>query len=677
MASDPNFFPLANLEFGQPDSVLLYYFALVPALGILAQWIAWRTRLPGILLLLLFGILLGQYTSPDDLLAYVTGADRAAGTRILFPIVSLSVAVILFEGGLSLRFGELREAGSAVLQLVTIGALLTMMMTTFAAWWLLDFSWQMSLLIGAIFVVTGPTVISPLLRQIRPTKRVDATLKWEGIVIDPIGAVMAVLVFEQFLASSADFTVLHAFWKLLQVLLSGLLTGGIGAWFLLQCFRRYWVPDYLQGVLALAVVLGLFSLSNFLAEESGLITVTVLGVILANQKKAVIKHVIELKEHLRTLLIGCLFILLGSRIEPSEVWGLGWQGLVFVAALILIIRPVSAFISLSGSQLTTKERLFVGSLAPRGIVAAAVASVFALKLEGAALAGDAGDATSRMVALTFLTILSTVAVYGLAAGPMARFLNLAQPNPQGLLIAGADHWVRELAKVLHENQVPFLMLDTNYNKISAARMAGLPAECMNILSDHTLEEVNFGGIGRMLALTPNDEVNSLAVQEFRHEFGRAGVYQLSFKTRAAAEKRAMATHLQGRILFGEEWTFSELRNALDAGATFKATKLSDTFSYNDFFDRHGEASVLFFVLTENEVQINSADRKLNPKAGDTVIALVPPSSKSGGAAKSPKGKTASKEGSPAELGETSDPAQTDLPATGQLSAKPPSQSTPG
>src|SRR6056297_1772747 len=288
MANDPDVFPLASLEFGQPDSVLLYYFALVPALGIVAQWIAWRTRLPGILLLLLFGILLGQYTSPDDLLAYVTGADRAAGTRILFPLVSLSVAVILFEGGLSLRFGELREAGSAVLQLVTIGALVTMLMTTFAAWWLLDFSWQMSLLIGAIFVVTGPTVISPLLRQIRPTKRVDATLKWEGIVIDPIGAVMAVLVFEQFLASSADFTVMHAFLKLLQVLLSGLLTGGIGAWFLLQCFRRYWVPDYLQGVLALAVVLGLFSLSNFLAEESGLITVTVLGVILANQKKAVI-----------------------------------------------------------------------------------------------------------------------------------------------------------------------------------------------------------------------------------------------------------------------------------------------------------------------------------------------------------------------------------------------------
>jgi CPA1 family monovalent cation:H+ antiporter len=603
---------------------LLYYFALVPALGITAQWIAWRTRLPGILLLLLFGIGLGVvFGTPEEILTRFLGGAESAGTRLLFPLVSLSVAVILFEGGLSLRLGELREAGSAVLRLVTGAALMTWLLTAAAARLLLGFSEGMSLLIGAILVVTGPTVISPLLRQIRPSRRVESTLKWEGIVIDPIGAVLAVLVFEEFMAAEESGSSVGFLWTLVKTTLAGLLLGGIGAYFLMHSYRRYWVPDYLQGILALAVVLGLFSVSNYLAEESGLITVTILGVILANQKMAPIDHVIELKEHLRTLLIGCLFILLGSRIDPTDILDLGWGAVAFVLVLILLIRPLAVFVSLWGSQLTWKEKLFVGCLAPRGIVAAAVASVFALKLQGLSFGQPQDTVTSDLVSITFLAILSTVTVYGLAAGPMARLLQLAQPNPQGLLIAGADYWVRELAKVLHENNVPLLVVDTNYNKISAARMAGLPAECINILSDHALEEINFGGIGRMLALTPNDEVNSLAVQEFRHLFTRAGVYQLSFKSRATTDKRTLASHLRGRVLFGEEWTFSHIRETFEAGAVFKATKLSESFRYADFRKRYGETSALLFVVSDDGVHINAIDRKLSPKPGDVVIALVP------------------------------------------------------
>lgn len=619
--------------------MLLYYVALVPALGVAAQWIAWRLQLPGILLLLIFGIILGQFISPDDVIAGVTGGDASAGPRVLFPLVSLSVAVIMFEGSLTLRLGELREAGSAVLRLVTIGAVVTFVMTTLAAHWLLDFNWRVSLLIGSILVVTGPTVISPLLRHIRPTRRVSSTLKWEGIVIDPIGAVLAVLVFEELLLSPS-LNPMSATLSLGKTVLVGLALGAGGAAFLVQSIRRFWIPDYLQGILALAIALVTFCISNFLAEESGLITVTLLGIIVANQKQAVIEHLIEFKEHLRTLLIGCLFILLGSRIDPQALFDLGWPALGFVFFVIGVIRPASACASLAGTQLDWRERLFVCFLAPRGIVAAAVSSVFALKLEQLGEDSPMAASATDLGSATFLVILCTVTFYGLFSGPLARVLGLAVPNPQGLLFAGADHWVRELAKVLHENGFRVLLVDTNYNKISAARMAGLPAECLNVLSDQARVDINLGGIGRMLAVTANDEVNSLAVQEFRQLFESSGVFQLPFKSHAAADSRSPASHLQARVLFGSNWTFTRIRETVAAGAVFKATKLTDSFTYSDFLKRYGDEAVLMFVINENTLQVNTVDQKLNPEPGSTVVSLVP-------ALPIPPGHAASSEAKPA------------------------------
>ena len=347
-------------------------------LGITAQWLAWRTSLPGILLLLLFGVLLGLFIKPDALLAGITGGSLKAGPELLFPIVSLSVAVIMFEGGLSLKLSELKEAGSAALALCTVGALITWLGASTAAHLCLGFSWRVSFLLGAVLVVTGPTVIGPLLRQVRPSKRVAATLKWEGIVIDPIGAVLAVLVFEEALVHSGEASVGSAVTMLLQTAAIGTSLGVIGGFLLTQAFRRFWVPDHLHGVGALAVGLLLFAISNHFAHESGLIAVTVVGLWLANQHHFEIEHIVEFKENLRTLLIGCLFVVLGSRVDLAEIAELGMPGLGFLAVLILLVRPVSVFVSLLGSKLNYRERAFIAGLAPRGIVAAAVSSVFAL-----------------------------------------------------------------------------------------------------------------------------------------------------------------------------------------------------------------------------------------------------------------------------------------------------------
>lgn len=602
---------------------LLLYLALVPTLGVTAQWIACRTGLPGILVLLLFGITLGQFVYPDDYLVELTHGDELAGARLLFPIVSLSVAVIMFEGGLSLKLGELRESGAAALRLVTIGAAVTMVCTTIAAHMLLDFPWRLSLLLGAILVVTGPTVIGPMLRQVRPRRRVASTLKWEGIVIDPVGAVLAVLVFEQVLVHATDPSLSAVLRTLALTALTGTILGVAGGWLMSLAFRRYWVPDQLHGVAVLSLALLLFVASNYIAHESGLITVTVLGIWLANQEHAEIDHVIELKENLRTLLIGCLFIVLGSRVELGDVLAIGWPGLLFLLALILIVRPLSVFVALLGSPLTLREQTFVAGMAPRGIVAAAVSSVFALNL-----AQGATDVTfvgaEQLSTVTFLVIIGTVAVYGLTASPLAKLLGLADETSHGLLIAGGDAWVRDFATELKRHEVPVLIVDSNFNKVSQAKMAGLNAVCANILNEHARDELNLAGIGSLLAMTPNDEVNSLALRESRTVFDRQHLYQLTFRNQTGG-KRGLTKNLMGRELFGPQLTFSRIRDLHNAGASFKSTKLSESFSYQDFQAKNGGDSALLCVLSEEDrLAINTVDDPLTPVAGQTIVTLVAP-----------------------------------------------------
>lgn len=599
----------------------LLYLALVPALGVTAQWLAWRTRLPGILLLLLFGIGLGQFVQPDAFLSQLTGGDALAGPNLLFPLVSLSVAIIMFEGGLSLKLGELRESGTASLRLVTIGAVVALLGNSIAAHFVLGFQWRLSFLLGAILIVTGPTVIGPLLRQVRPSRRVASTLKWEGIVTDPIGAVLAVLVYEEVLVHESAPNFPSAMLALGETAAVGILLGcGAGA-LLTQAFRRYWIPDNLHGVAALALALLSFAISNLLAHESGLITVTVLGIWLTNQKRIDVLHIIELKENLRTLLIGCLFVILGSRVNLSDIAAVGLPGIGLVVVLVLVVRPLSVYISLLGSPLSLREQTFIAGLAPRGIVAAAVSSVFALSMESQPDLVLPGS--EQLATVTFLVIIGTVAVYGLAAEPLAKILHLAEQADNGVMIAGADDWVRDFAAELKAENIPVMLVDTNYNKISKAKMDGLRADCANILNEHAREDLDLTGLGRFLAMTPNDEVNSLALREYRQWFDSSRLYQLTYKSKNAAGRRGMSRNLIGRELFGEGLTFSEFAERYAAGAQFKATKLSETFTFDDFIATYGEETIVLCAIKEDRsVRINTIDDPLVPVSGQTLLAMV-------------------------------------------------------
>jgi len=432
---------------------LLTTLAGILVLGIGAQWLAWRLRIPSILLLLGSGFVVGPGLGWID-------PDRVFGS-LLLPVVSLSVGLILFEGGLSLRFRELRKTWGSLVGLLTVGVLVTWGLSAVTAAQILGMPSSLALLSGAILVVTGPTVIGPLLRHIRPTGRVGPVAKWEGIVIDPIGATLAVLVYEGLDAirraeyGSATLNVLEG---LGITLLAGGLVGAFCAGVLVFCLRRFWIPDYLQNPVALMLVVIALTAANALHHEAGLLAVTVMGVILANQRVVPMDRISEFKESLTILLISALFILLSARVRVEDLTALGWRGLVFALVMLLMVRPLAVWAATIGSQLTRAERLFLAWFAPRGIVAASVASVFALRL---------GDSGAVLVPATFLVIVATVAVYGLTAGPLARRLGLTPGDPQGLLIAGANGFARALASVLQREGFRVVLVDTRSSRENA------------------------------------------------------------------------------------------------------------------------------------------------------------------------------------------------------------------
>lgn len=578
-------------------------------LGVLAQWIAWRLKLPSILLLLMFGFAAGPATGfikPDLLFG-----------ESLFPLVSLFVALILFEGGLSLKIKELRATGNVVQRLISIGALVTWFLTSAGAVYILDMDLTTSVLLGAVTLVTGPTVVIPLLRLVRPKGRVASILKWEGILIDPIGAVLAVLVFEAIIAGRFHEVPWMAAAGILRTFLMGTLMGAAGAVAIILFLRHYLIPDSLQSPVTLMSVVGVFTASNYIQAESGLLAVTLMGIALTNQKFVDIKHIIEFKENLRVLLLAVLFITLSARLELSDFQGLGIKSIVFLAGLILVVRPLAVLSSTLGSNLGWRERVFTAFIAPRGIVAASVASVFALELSRAGYPG-----ANTLASVTFLIIIGTVIFYGLTATPLARALKLALPSPQGLLIIGAHPWTISIAKAVMDSGFKVIMVDTNWENITAARMAGIQTYFGSALSDTVLHDLDLEGIGRVLALTPNYSVNSLAVLRFNEVFDRAELYQLYPETRR--EKEPVSRHLHGRFLFGPNATFEELSIMFSSGATVKKTGFTEQFDYSSFREIHHNAIPIFLITEKAELQVITADKGPDPLPGQALLTVVRP-----------------------------------------------------
>jgi len=584
---------------------------LVLGAGLGAQWLAWRLRLPSILLLLLAGLLVGPvagWLDPDELLG-----------DLLFPFVSLAVAVILFEGGLSLRLSELRGSMGTLRLLILVGGGVSVLVTYLAGVGFLGLPSGPALLLGAVFVVTGPTVIVPLLRHVRPRGRVGALIKWEGIVNDPIGATMALLVFDVLLAGGPAEASGVAALVIARTLAIGLVLGLGAAWAMTHLYARHVVPDFLQNPAALTSVLVVFVTSNHLQEESGLLAVTVMGMALANQKRVVLHHVVEFKENLQMLLLASLFVLLGARIQPSDLELLGAGAFAFVAAMILVARPLGVLLSTIGSGLSWGERAFLAWMAPRGIVAMAVVSLFALRLE---LAGVEG--IEPLVPVTFLLVVVTVAVYGLTAGPLARRLGVAAEKSNGLLLVGASPMARELARALGELEVEVKLVDTNRRSVGIARLAGLDAVHADALADDLSEDLDLSGVGHVLALTRNDEVNTLIALRMATWFGRSNVYRLQPHRDGAVVGGEEGHRVHGvRRLLSPGVGYDELSDRIAEGAGIRRTKLGATFGIAEYTALHGDhATPLVLVQADGSVFPWTPEGPPAPKAGDMIVALV-------------------------------------------------------
>lgn len=583
----------------------LVQLAVIALFGLGMQLIAWHLRLPSILLLLLSGFLLGPVLGlihPDELLG-----------EALFPLVSLSVGIILFEGGLTLKFKELPTSGPVVTRLITAGALVTWVVASLGARLILGFDWPMAILTGAILIVTGPTVVGPLLRQIRPKGRTGAILKWEGILIDPVGAVLAVLVFEVIRLGGVSSIPGFVLLGLLRSLFVGLALGLLGAGILIVLMRRYLIPDYLQNGITLMLVLGFFALGDLLAPEGGLLTVTVMGIALANQPWVSVRKIVEFKENLQVLLIGFLFILLAGRVEIANLTQVGWGVGLFVVLLIVVARPLSVFVSTWRTPLTRSERAFLIWMAPRGIVAASVASVFAFELVELGVPG-----AELLVPVIFLVIVGTVIFYGLTSGPVARRLGLAEQNPQGALIIGAHPFAQQLAAELKEAGFRSVLVDSNYRNVALSRLHNLEAQYGNALAEEMLDEIDLGGLGRVLALTSNDEVNSLAMLHFPEVFSRSELYQLPTTTR-----NAPTAIMHGRTLFGPQVTHDFLVAEMESGATLKRTRLTSSFTFADYQAHYGERGIPLCLITDNDrLYFFTTDSRLTPKPGQSIVSLI-------------------------------------------------------
>ncbi|MDN6319421.1 MAG: sodium:proton antiporter [Marinobacter sp.] len=594
-----------------PASTVLI-LASIGVLSLSFQWLAWRMRVPAILFLLAGGILVGPvlgYLSPDDVFG-----------DLLFPMVSLAVAIILFEGSLTLRFDEIRGHGKMARHLIPVGSVVTGIIGTLAARWVLDISWAVALLFGAISIVTGPTVIAPLLRSVRPSAKLANVLRWEGIIIDPVGALLAVLVFEGIVSWGQGNVFGHSLYIFGKTLLIGFVIGALAGYLNGLVLRKHLMPQYLHNAATLTFMLGVYAFSNEMAHESGLLTVTVMGIWMANMKQVSVDSILEFKESLSVLLISALFIILAARVEFAAIADLGWGLAVVLAVLMLVARPLSVFLSAIGTDLNWREKLFLSWIAPRGIVAAAVSALFAFQLLNLGY-----ESAAALVPMVFMLIIATVTLQSLTARPIARLLKVTEPAEYGFLILGANPVARMIGQALKKHDVPVALADTNWENVRKARMDDLKVYFGNPISEHASSHLDLTGIGNLLVVSPYKHMNSLATYHFLDWFGDTSVYSLSEGDQDQKARHQTAGKIQmTRGLFAGV-SYAELASLASKGYSIKTTQLSEEFEYNDFLEKYqGQALVLFVFDSKSRINPVRSMDDLKPDDDWILISLVPP-----------------------------------------------------
>ncbi len=516
-------------------------------LGVVAQWLAWRAKIPAILPLILIGLAVGPLSTlwtPDGqkfIEPVYNGTKGLFPGKLLYYFVSLAIGVILFEGSLTLKRKELGGVGGVIGKLITLGAVITFIGGALAAHFIVGLSWSISFLFSALIIVTGPTVIGPILRNLPLHRNISTVLKWEGILIDPLGALVAVLVFEFILTGGEKGFTMHVALQFGKILVSGFLIGLLAAWFLAQIIKRKWVPHYLLNVLTLATVLLVFVSSDLLAHESGLLAVVVMGMFMTELSVDKLDAILDFKESISVLLISVLFILLAANIDISDLkLLLDWRVLVLFFVVVFVLRPLSVFASTSGSELSINQKAFISWVGPRGIVAAGIASLFGIRLLQVGVQG-----AEYITPLVFMIVMGTVLLNASTARIIAKLLNVKLERSEGILIIGSNIITRLLATYLQKSDKHVVLIDNNPQSVERAVQEGLKAIKANIYEDDLTDRIELSDMGYLMAMTSNSNVNQFACTTYKSEFGEHGTYRL-----------ITAEEFKGKVPLSEEVLFS-------------------------------------------------------------------------------------------------------------------------
>ncbi len=543
-------------------------------LGILAQWFAWKLKIPAILPLLLIGLLVGpisaEFLSSDGtkwIEPIWNGEEGLFAGKNLYYFISLSISIILFEGGLTLKFKEIKNVGPLVItKLITLGSLVTFFGAAVGAHFIFSLSWEMSFLFSSLIIVTGPTVITPILRNIPLRKDISAILKWEGILIDPIGALVAVLVFEFISVGAGQEYTKTALVEFGKIVLFGSTFGFTFAHALNFTINKKWIPHYLLNVVSLASVLGVFILSDTFAHESGLLAVVIMGMVLGNSKSSYLKDLLYFKESLSVLLISILFILLSANINFKDLMLIyNWETIILFAVVVFIIRPAAVLLSTYNSTLSLKEKIFISWVGPRGIVAAGIASLFGITLV------NKGVKDSEFITpLVFMIVMGTVLLNATTARFIAKSLGVFLKKSNGILIIGASEVSQLIARYLKDNNRHVVLIDSNQTNIANALNLGLDALTFDIYSDTLKDNIELNDIGYLMALTGSADINKIAIEKFKDDFGENGSFRL-----ITSEEKSDPTNNPKEGLFSHTDDFALLTNAAKTYPLINEVKVND------------------------------------------------------------------------------------------------------
>ncbi len=593
-------------------------------LGILAQWVAWKFKIPAILPLILIGLFVGpistlfsedgtQWIQP----IYSDGKGLFPGEN-LFYFVSLAIGIILFEGGLTLRRGEISKVGPVIVKLISLGSVITFLGAGVAAYYVFGLSWKISFLFAALIIVTGPTVITPILRNIPLKKDVSAVLKWEGILIDPIGALVAVLVFEFISVEHDSGYTKQAIIEFGKIILIGFAFGISGGYALYFAIKKKLIPHYLLNVVSLSVVLLIFVESDLFAHESGLLSVVVMGMFLGNSDLPSLKELLYFKESLSVLLISILFILLAANISLDDLLLVyNWKTAILMAIVIFVLRPLGVFLSTVNSSLKINEKIFISWVGPRGIVAAGIASLFGTKL---VLKGEPG--AEYITPLVFAVVLVTVLLNATTARPVASMVGVFLKKSDGILIVGASKVSRLIASYLQKSGRHVVLLDSNRLNVNKAKELGLEAITANIYSDDLTDNIELNDVGYLLAMTGNDEINKQAISRFGKYFGENGTFRLM-----TSEEMRERQHLSARELFSytHDYTrFTEVAHDFPSIQEIPVGSESQFLRVLNIIGENESAIPLFLKRPNGFLDLITAPDELEVEEGSALVYLGKP-----------------------------------------------------